>query len=326
MHAHWATGDGWTDAIAAARAHRTAGKWTGVKGAVRAWLGAEKAKLTGGNRKHEMAAGFGSKETTAWISSVVAEATRTSESSDAPAAPESTGGAAAGSTATRAQQHAQNLARLEREMTVTYDAFSHYSRGKVRRTKTMTSTRVVYTARKGALRYDIRGCNHIPRGERIATAHALGWHVRSDGSEGLGEVVVRGLVPGCLRDALTAVKAMRRSKEAIVEMVRDGHWVPTSGPTTVARGVSQHGGVIQAREEPHDGSVRGSFHPHQSWGEVAHRFRNLNQMKLWFSLDGGVDPPSVGEEPPRWIACPRFVPSHQSWVEVAHRFRNLNQN
>ena len=250
MHAHWATGDGWTGAIAAARAHRTAGKWTGVKGAVRAWLGAEKAKLTGGNRKHEMAAGFGSKETTAWISSVVAEATRTSESSDAPAAPESTGAAATGSTATRAQQHAQNLARLEREMTVTYDAFSHYSRGKVRRTKTMTSTRVVYTARKGALRYDIRGCNHIPRGERIATAHELGWHVRSDGSEGLGEVVVRGLVPGCLRDALTAVKAMRRSKEAIVEMVRDGHWVPTSGPTTVARGVSQHGDVIQAREEP----------------------------------------------------------------------------
>ena len=249
MHVYWTTGCGWTDAIAVARARRTAGKWTGVKGAVRTWLGAEKAKLTGGNRKHEMAAGFGSKETTAWISSVVAEARRTSGSSDAPAAPESTGAAATGSTATRAQQHARNLARLEREMTVTYDARSHYGRGKVRRTKTTTSTHIVYTARKGPLRYDIRGCNHIPRGERIATAHELGWHVRSDGSEGLGEVVVRGLVPGCLRDALTAVKAMRRSKEAIVEMARDGHWAPTSGPTVVARGVSQHGDVIQAREE-----------------------------------------------------------------------------
>jgi hypothetical protein len=42
---------------------------------------------------------------------------------------------------------------------------------------------------------------------------------------------------------------MRRSKEAIVEMARDGHWAPTSGPTVVARGVSQHGDVIQAREE-----------------------------------------------------------------------------
>ena len=134
-------------------------------------------------------------------------------------------------------------------MTVTYDAFSHYSRGK-RRTKTTTSTHIVYTARKGPLRYDIRGCNHIPRGERIATAHELGWRVRSDGSEGLGEIVVRGLVPGCLRDALTAVKSMRRSKEAIVEMARDGHWAPTSGPTVVARGVSHHGDVIQAREEP----------------------------------------------------------------------------
>ena len=250
MHVYWTTGCGWTDAIAVVRARRSAGKWTGVKGAVRTWLGAEKAKLTGGNRKHEMAAGFGSKATTAWISAVVAEATRTSESSDAPAAPESTGAAATGSTATRAQQHAQNLVRLEREMVVTYAAFSHHSRGKVRRTKTTTATHIVYTARKGPLRYDIRGCNHIPRGERIATAHELGWHVRSDGSEGLGEVVVRGIVPGCLRDALAAVKAMRGSEGAVVEMVRDGHWAPTSGPTTVARGVSHHGDVIQAREEP----------------------------------------------------------------------------
>ena len=106
MHVYWTTGCGWTDAIAVARARRSAGKWTGVKGAVRTWLGAEKAKLTGGNRKHEMAAGFGSKATTTWISSVVAEAMRTSESSDAPAAPESTGATATGSTATRAQQHA----------------------------------------------------------------------------------------------------------------------------------------------------------------------------------------------------------------------------
>ena len=77
MHAHWTTGGGRTGAIAAAHVHRTSGRWPGVKSAVRAWLGAEKHRLTEGNKKHPIVMNFGPREATEWIRAVVDKAKRT---------------------------------------------------------------------------------------------------------------------------------------------------------------------------------------------------------------------------------------------------------
>ena len=77
MNAHWTEGDGWTGALEAARAHREArGTWTGIKGAVGRWLDGEKRRLTGGNQKHPLAAGFKPAGKTAWVNRVVAAAQR----------------------------------------------------------------------------------------------------------------------------------------------------------------------------------------------------------------------------------------------------------
>ena len=136
MHVYGTTGDGWTGAIAAARAHRTAGKWTGVKGVVRAWLGVEKRRLTKGNKKHPIVKSFGAGAASAWIRAVVDEAKRAyvaethgergaggSEASGetAPSADQDVSPPSADQDVPPAVRHARNLGLLSREMTVIYN-------------------------------------------------------------------------------------------------------------------------------------------------------------------------------------------------------------
>jgi hypothetical protein len=275
MHAHWATGDGRTGAIAAARAHRATGRWTGVKGAVRAWLDVEKRRLTAGNKKHTIVKSFGAGATTAWVRAVVDEAKRAyvaethgergaggSEASGetAPSADQDVSPTSVDQDVSPAVRHARNLGLLSREMTVIYTASSHGERGK-RRTRTTTTTRLVYTTRAGRMAYDIRGRNSVVTGERIAIAARgageTAWRVYPDDCDRSGRVMARDIVTNGFIDARAAINRARHATlDVAAAVVRGGFMHPAVGSATTTQGVRHHDGKIQVRvRNPNPGRV-----------------------------------------------------------------------
>ena len=88
---------------------------------------------------------------------------------------------------------------------MTYTAFSHYGRGKVRRTRTTTATRQVFTTRTGGMNYDIRGRNIVVTGESIAIAGRgaveTRWRVYPDDCDRHGKVMAIDIVTMGFNDA-----------------------------------------------------------------------------------------------------------------------------
>ena len=288
MHAHWTAG-GRTGAIAAAHAHRTAGRWTGVKGAVRTWLGAEKRRLTDGNKKHPIVKGFGPSVTPEWIRAVVREAKRTYVD-ETPG--ERGAGVAREPQSNEAQEpsadqdvsptvlHARNLGLLRREMTVIYTASVHRDGGKAR-TRTTTATHRVFTARTGSMTYDLRGRSSVAVGERIAItgrgAVEARWRIYPHDCDRHGKVMAVDIITMCFNDAHVAInKARHATRDVAAAVVRGGFMCPTVGSATTTPGVRHHHGKIQAPcEEPQSRasgssrcSLRSEFHisPHsRNW-------------------------------------------------------------
>ena len=259
MHAHWTAG-GRTGAIAAAHAHRAAGRWPGVMGAVRTWLGAEKRRLANGNKKHPIVKGFGPSVAPEWIRAVVLEAKRTYVD-ETPG--ERGAGVAREPPSNEAQEpsvdqdvsptvlHARNLGLLRREMTVIYTASVRRGGGRVG-TRTTTATRQVFTARTGSMTYDLRGRSSVAVGERIAItgrgAVEARWRIYPHDCDRHGRVMAVDIVTMGFRDAHVAInKARHATRDVAAAVVRGGFMCPTVGSATTTPGVRHHGGKIQAR-------------------------------------------------------------------------------
>ena len=259
MHAHWTAG-GRTGAIAAAHAHRAAGRWTGVMGAVRTWLGAEKRRLANGNKKHPVVKGFGPSVAPEWIRAVVLEAKRTYVD-ETPG--ERGAGVAREPPSNEAQEpsvdqdvsptvlHARNLGLLRREMSVIYTASVRRGGGRVG-TRTTTATRQVFTVRTGSMNYDIRGRSSVVIDERIAFASRGGkatWRIYPDNCDrDLGRLMAVDIVVMGVTDARRAMNRARHATcDVAAAVVRGGFMHPVVGPATTTPGVRHHGGKIQAR-------------------------------------------------------------------------------
>ena len=275
MNAHWTEGDGWTGALDAARAHREArGTWTGIKGAVGRWLDGEKRRRTGGNRKHELAAGFKPKGKTAWVNRVVAAAQQayvpTAAAHNAasvavvavvPAAAAAVVPAAAAAAAARATSvpgaavvplaplpppvvHARNLAGLARVMTVKYDVFSKLTSLGHPRYKQGEAKYQVYTARKGALVFNVQGRGKVPAGPRIAVREDEGLCVGE--SRRGGKLVARAMVPWSVSDARRVMNKVWHTPDAAKSFLENGEvFVQPRGPATEALGIRYRDGVFQ---------------------------------------------------------------------------------